>query len=363
MQSLPSFSAVVEWENARLSGAERATCMLRALFAQVAELSSRLERRPELIILYERDAVSTQLIETALRRAAESEIPLEVRLTGTNGSSYYNQKNEGAELASRDYLLFLDSDVIPEPGWLEALLGSLGRGIDVVAGSTYVDTKTFFGRAFGLFWFFPVRSNESGLREVKTFFANNVLFRRDLFLANKFPDLPLYRGQCSFVGIRLRRRGVRLFLQGDASVAHPPPSPRHFAHRALCEGFDVTARWILFAKPRNDGPGELGRQIGNLKERIKTRAEQIGAGRSDVIAAIVLGSAYCLLRVAGQKWADRSPEAAQRALGIRSSRPLQRIVPDVPAVARGPVPAAGKRRSAGASDLDGPLFLPASTSG
>lgn len=320
MPLLPSFSAVVEWENARQAGAKRAIRMLRELFSQVGDLAGQLGKPPELIILYERGVVAPDTVEAALRQAGASEARLDVRLHATEGSSYYDQKNVGAELALRDYVLFLDSDVVPEPGWLRALLGSLRNGIEVVAGSTYVDTTSFFGRAFALFWFFPVRSPSLGLKQVGFFYANNVLFRRQLFLAHKFPDMPLYRGQCAALGARLLRRGVGLYLQTNARVSHPPPSPRYFAHRALCEGHDLIAYGRMFGQPERLGFQEFVRHIRAVRERINVRLNRVKVGRREAAAARILGDAYCLLHFVGRHWAARSPEQARRILGIRSSR-------------------------------------------
>lgn len=316
----PSFSVILEWENARLSGSARATRMLSELFTQICELAEEIDQQPELIILYEKGVVTPRTIKVALSSASAANAPVDVRLHATEGSNYYGQKNEGAELASRDYLLFLDSDVVPEAGWLRAMLGSLRSGVDVVAGSTYVEPDSFFGRAFGLFWFFPPRLPSSGLIETKVFFANNVVFRRKLFLAYKFPDLPLYRGHCSVLGMTLRRQGVRLYQQTNARVAHPPPSPIHLIHRALSEGYDVTTRARLAGKQSDLSAHELRRQLKAVQTRIDQRMRHVQVGRSERAAAMMLGKTYCLLRFAGQLWAARSPEHAQRMLGIRTFR-------------------------------------------
>lgn len=325
MRRFPSFSVIVEWENARVAGAARAIRTLRELVSQVRELADEIAHRPELIILYEKGVVSPETIEKALSSASAHDAPLDISLHVTEGSNYYGQKNEGAELASREYLLFLDSDVVPEEGWLRALLASLRPSVDVVAGSTYVEPESFFGRAFGLFWFFPLRSPSRGLVETKFFFANNVMFRRELFLAYKFPDLPLYRGHCGALANTLSSKGIRLYQQTNARVAHPPPYAMHFLHRALCEGYDITMRARLGGKAWELGADELRRQLGHVRTRIESRSRHLNVGRSERAAAIALGRVYCLLRFAGQRWAARSHTQAQRLLGIRTFRQLPSI--------------------------------------
>lgn len=319
MPSFPSFSVIMEWENARAAGAMRATRTLCELVAQVRELADEVDGPPELIVLYEADAVDRDCIEAALSAAGLYDAPVSVKLRATEGSNYYDQKNQGADISSGDYLLFLDSDVVPEAGWLRALLGSLRKGVDVVGGSTYVETDTFLGRAFALFWFFPLRSPSRGLVETTFFYANNVMFRRELFLAYKFPDLPLYRGHCTVLGWTLLKDGVRLYQQTNARVCHPPPSASHFVHRALSEGYDVVMRSRLSGRSTNLGSDELRQQLQRVRTRMKTRLAHLTAGRAERIVARALGNAYCLLRFAGQSWAARSPEQAQRVLGIRTS--------------------------------------------
>jgi glycosyltransferase involved in cell wall biosynthesis len=309
----------MEWENARAAGAARATRTMCELVSQIRELADEVVGRPELIILYEADAVDRDCIEAALSAAGVDDAPVSVKLHATAGSNYYDQKNQGADIASGDYLLFLDSDVVPEAGWLRALLASVRKGVDVVAGSTYVEPETFLGRAFALFWFFPLRSASRGLVETTFFYANTVMFRRDLFMAFKFPDLPLYRGHCSVLGRNLRRNGIRLFQQTNARVRHPPPNAAHFVHRALCEGYDAATRERLWGSPKELGSDEFRKQLRNVRTRMTARLEHLKVGPAERIVAMMLGDLYCLLRFAGQSWAARSPDQARRLLGIQTA--------------------------------------------
>lgn len=329
MRPFPSFSAIVEWENARLSGSSRATEMLRQLVTQSIELAPDLEGRPELIIFHESAAVPRAIVEAAVTAACPPAAPIDVRIETVTGSSYYQQKNVGAGLAARNYVLFVDSDVVPEPGWLRALLGSVGPGVEIVGGRTYVDPATSWGRAFGLFWFFPPRSAASGLRESRDFFANNILFRRDLFLRFQFPDLPLYRGQCRALSQMLRRDGVAIFIKDGARVSHAPPEPGQFVHRALCEGYDKAVATRLMGGARNYGLADLRRQLRDMQQRIERRSGQIVLPPDEHAAAVKLATSYVRVRFAGQRWAARSPERAGRLLGITSGQepaPLQEIV-------------------------------------
>jgi hypothetical protein len=66
------------------------------------------------------------------------------------------------------FFLFLDSDVIPQAGWLKFLLGSLDNNpaVEVVAGNTFLDLSDFMGRAMALSWLFPLRETDSVLKDV-----------------------------------------------------------------------------------------------------------------------------------------------------------------------------------------------------
>lgn len=318
MRRYPSISAIVEWENARLAGAARARRTLSELVAQIGELSAEVEGKPELIIVYERGAVDRAAVAAAVQAVITGEPAFDVRFHATKGANYYQQKNAGAALAVNDYLLFLDSDVVPEPGWLRALLDSLRQpGVQVAGGNTYVDPASFAGRAFGLFWFFPLRAPSAGVRPSPYFFANNLLVRRDLFLALRFPDLPLYRGQCSALGRTLRSRGIQLFMQTDARVAHPPPwGPRLFIRRAFREGYDLHMRARLARQPRRDGFRDLLDQLATMRRRVGEGRGQLDMGPAEAGAAAMLGTVYLLLRFLGQRFTAAAPDRARRMLGI-----------------------------------------------
>lgn len=52
------------------------------------------------------------------------------------GATYYRSKNLALKAAKAEYLVFADSDVVYEPQWLGALLGSFRPGVDLVVGYT-----------------------------------------------------------------------------------------------------------------------------------------------------------------------------------------------------------------------------------
>ena len=153
---------------------------------------------------------------------------------------YFEQKNYGFSLAKREVVVFLDSDVIPEPGWLEGLLIALrDPAVHVISGNTYIEPDSWYARAFALFWFFPLRQEDAPMARVKGFFANNVAFRREVFASHQFPRLNTFRGHCVELARTLEANGYGIFREPRSRVSHPPPNGfSHFVARAMCQGRD-----------------------------------------------------------------------------------------------------------------------------
>lgn len=63
-----------------------------------------------------------------------------LKVLPTTGKRYYELKNYGATHIRSDVLVFLDSDVIPEDGWLEALLEAIKQPGGRCGGRQYLYT-------------------------------------------------------------------------------------------------------------------------------------------------------------------------------------------------------------------------------
>lgn len=302
--TLPSFSVVIEWENAKLSELDRARRMLEELARQMDEIAPRLEAAPELIVLYDPDAIAQSLISSLIEPSFRNLPDVEVRMLPTEHGTYYRQKNHGARIAKRDLVMFLDSDVVPEPAWLERLLASFDdENVSIVCGNTYVEPNDLYSKSFGLFWFFPLRSTADGLEPSTHFFANNVLFRRDLFLRYGFPDQPTMRGQCIALAQNLTRDGHKIFIRNDARVSHPPPNGMtHFVKRALCEGHDQVHR-RRFDGVRNGPRATLGRykrMMADSVRRILRDRKRMGLGPAGTAGALAIAGGYYSIALAGE---------------------------------------------------------------
>lgn len=300
----PAYSVVVEWENVRLAEAARPSAMLRALAASMHALE-RDGVAGELLLVHDPAEVG---LERHLREALAA-APLQprelVRLIGVAGCGYYEKKNAGARAARGALVAFLDSDVVPEPDWLRQLLAPFAdREIDVVGGATYVEARSTWERAFAAFWFFPPRSEATGLAELEFVFANNLAFRRVAFLGRPFAQHDTFRGQASALIADLRRAGARIVLQPAARCAHPPPNGLvHLVRRGICEGHDQ-----LLAAQRDAGGARVPwsgswRALrwlhASARSRIRSRAGVLRLDRGTRAVAHAIAAIYSACALTG----------------------------------------------------------------
>lgn len=303
-------SVVIEWENVLLSEMDRCRRMLRELRRQILELNSQVAASAdfEIIVVFNQEIVQPAVVTNELEEIFRADDPNIAWLTvPATGLSYYDLKNFGARRTDADIILFLDSDVIPEPGWLKNLLGSFDNpAVDVVGGNTFLDLSDFLGRAMALFWFFPQRSTESVLKEVSFFFANNVAFRRSTAERFPFPKLQggATRGSCVQLARDIRREGINIHHHLGAQVSHPPPNGwHHFFIRGVAEGRDQLLMRRSCRGPSwfgREGFSELGRFFSNTFRGFKSILSQrkkanLSLGETPVALGVVLIYSQCRL--------------------------------------------------------------------
>ena len=230
----PDVSIIVEWENTALAGVPRALVTL----ARLRDETGRSARRIDVLICHDEDT-PPDLSPVA------AALPPGWRLLRIPGARYYQLKNHGAAATAGSIILFLDSDAIPEAGWLEGMLAPFDDpAVQVVAGHAYIEAESLYSRAFALTWFFPLRAEPVPLKPATRFFANCVAFRRSTFLAHPFaPVEGASRGACVELARELCEAGITIWKSTAAQVAHPAPrGGGHFALRALAEGRDRLSR-------------------------------------------------------------------------------------------------------------------------
>jgi hypothetical protein len=218
-------------------------------------------------------------------------------------AGYYDLRNRGAQAALGDILVFLDSDVIPDAGWFEALLAPLtDPTVRVVAGHAYIDPDRLASKSIALAWFFPLRAAAAPPAPVTHFFANNVAFRRDTFLAHPFAPLAdTSRGACVTLAEELGRAGITIWKTTAAQVSHPAPlGGRHFALRALAQGRDRVARERGWRATILGSVQRLVGHTGGATLRTLRDFSRVDLPALQVPAALAIGWSYYALYFAGE---------------------------------------------------------------
>jgi hypothetical protein len=327
--SKPLASFIVEWENALLCEESRSLALLHALRRQSVAAASSAKAgfetaSPsflfELLIVYDEAQFDGAKIAALIHRCAGApDRVLQWRLLPTRDSGYYKNKNFGARAAAGEILLFIDSDVIPEEGWLKHVLCDLADpAIGMVAGSSYIEPAGLVGKTFALTWFFPLRSNDGPLQRVDSFFANNFAVRRDFQLQHPFPDLAgTSRGSCLILAKQLSTAGVPIYLNSRARVAHPAPHGlRHISKRALAQGRDRLYRERRFGTRWSaSSPASclrLARHCAGSAGKIATGFHRVGLKPLLIPAAIAVAWYYYLLYWTGEILAHAGLAAVYR---------------------------------------------------
>jgi hypothetical protein len=322
--ALSSFSVVIEWENVLDAGTNRAGAMLRELRSQIIELAPRSSARPDILIVYDPLEVAHDRLSAFVDQNLEpGSLPAAARLVAAKGRRYYEQKNDGAAQATGEVLVFIDSDVIPEEGWLRGLVEPFRNPqVCVVAGTTYISLDGFFSRAFQLFWFFDLRDERSDLAPTTRFHANNVAFRRENFLAYPYPKSLAFNVQGNMLWDTLQENGIALLHQHRSRAGHPPPSGlRHFVCRALCHGHDELILRKRRKLPHSEKPircafWTLRENIRRTFRTIRGRHREVGLGTFGAIGAAALSLCYYSLAFAGQTVSAYRPELIRRYFPI-----------------------------------------------
>ena len=314
-EAIPSLSIIIEWENAGRIGAARARRMLRALRNQLREIGPASGARHEIVLLHDPLKVKRETLVESVREAGAG-WPADINYAAVPGNGYYRQKNAGAALAEGDIIIFLDSDVVPEPGWLAALTGPFALpGIDVVCGNTFVAPDSLYSAAMALAWIFPLRSAESGLVRSRYFYANNVAFRRAVFALHPFPETGQFRGQCAFLAEQLIGSGHDIYLSRDARVAHAPPQGlKRFVVRALWGGHDDRIRTKLLARRPSGGGRSPARKLGAYVAHIFRDRRRVELGLGGAVVATGIAIVYQGLSLTAFLAARAAPKLVRRGL-------------------------------------------------
>lgn len=201
--------AVEGWNADNLESSQLFERSMRSLAAQ----TYRVDQCEVLILLdAEQASADTAWLHAFLPSAQIVPVP---------GATYYRSKNAALRHATREILVFADSDVAYVPHWLESLLRCYREHPGIVTGNTQFDPG-FMSRTLSLCEWAATRST-SGWTD--WFYGNNVAAPRDLLLAYGFRDDlgPSGGGSVDLLRLRMRQDGIKFWFCADARGSHNLP--------------------------------------------------------------------------------------------------------------------------------------------
>lgn len=266
-------------------------------------------------------------------------------LAHATDADYYAAKNAGFDATTADVVVFADSDCVPEPQWLAALVAPFfetgpDAPVEVVAGRTsYRDDVLGRGLSAIDFMYFP---SDHGPSCTRNFYANNVAFRREVFEARRYSVSPeIYRGPCQRLGMALHADAVPVRFVAAAHTVHRlPDSWRELVELRWLRGSDTTEMAPAIAEAAGVHPAWIrrlgpvlplavlgGRLRYSLAATMTSRARRTMrgdprqlAGSRWASAGVVVGvtavdAAGAMRRVIGRRRADTS----RRVLGYHAA--------------------------------------------
>jgi Glycosyl transferase family 2 len=199
--------------------------LLRRAIDAALTLGSSAEKNEVLLVDVVGDLAVNNLVADSFPR---------VRRIDALGMGYDAAKSKAVEQAKGDYVVFLDGDCLPEPGWLERLVGPLRNGACSAGG---------FSRYHGGFVASVLSIMDFGFllprapRQLGCYASNNVAFQKQAYLDHPIADGPL-RCKCYSHARALAHAGRPVLFAPTAVVKHAlPPTIRE----RLRQGYDAVA--------------------------------------------------------------------------------------------------------------------------
>jgi len=338
-----SCTVIVEWENAHHTDARRTAQMLHALAEQMRQAMLCSTRAFELLVAFDPSDTPPASVQAAVAQAFGGpagqtgvETGIQQRLLPAHGSSYYTLKNLAAAQARGDLLVFVDCDVVPQPGWLLQLLMPFERPeVGVSQGVTIVQPHSLLSAGLALAWLFPLQRAQGGLSEDHRVVANNIAFRRHVFLTCPYPALPTWRGQCTAQRQQMLAQGVTVVWSEAAHALHPfPKGLWGTVERAFLNGHDHATRHALASGKTADWRASYWRFVSLQRRARQRRAlmqDELGLDTTPAravcaaVATFYWGCALfseCMLHLWPQRWRALLKDLPQHA-SARASTPPQ----------------------------------------
>jgi glycosyltransferase involved in cell wall biosynthesis len=297
----PTFSVVVETDNLAALDLDELRRCLDTLNRQGALL-----READRVVVADGGVVPDSVLQELTRR-----YPWLTILRADAGSSYIALKSEGVRQCPSDVIVFCDSDVQYEPGWLAALIEGFQKRpeSDVIAGETTTRISGPYSLAVALTFNFPRFTGESELAPSATYWANNLAARRTTLERTPLPDPSgLFRAQSAVHVNRILAEGGVILRQPAARGWHAVLPPRKILRRYFALGRDAGAiRRITTAEsgrpylgtmaPDPPNSGVIGRLSSRLRQVARSQPSSLAWLPLSLPILALLGIAYVCGRV------------------------------------------------------------------
>jgi hypothetical protein len=256
--------------------------------------------------------------ERELTEFLEREFP-SARVVDAVGLGYDEAKLEAAVQAESEFVLYLDGDCIPEPGWLEAHLSALAAGHHATTGFTRYDGGWRGAVESVLDFGFML---PAGDRLAECYSSNNAGFLRETLL--EVPQPPgAMRCRCYAHAQELIRRGRPVRMVPEAKTFH---ERQPLVAERYRQGFDaVAACWVNPALPEVRllrlgvfaAPLFYARAVLLDWQRVLTAREDLELARWQSIASLPLFPLLRLIDLAGMVRA-LGPGGRTSGVGLRT---------------------------------------------
>lgn len=131
-------------------------------------------------------------------------------------------RNIGIQAAQGEWLFFIDSDCIAQPGWMETLAQAFREGWQVVGGGVQTPKSPFIRLAYNLSMFHAQLASQPK-KTVPFLPTLNLAVQRDVIVAVGLLDEKLLRGQDVDWTARMTQAGFQLLFEPRAAILHLPP--------------------------------------------------------------------------------------------------------------------------------------------
>src|SRR5262245_61337294 len=160
---LPPVTIVIEWENAIDVEDHWTHKAMQAFETELAASRPLLNEPPRVMYLFDQTRVREDFIRSTIAKIAPR-IPdlCRLELVPTPGLTYYKLKNYGVSRTTTEFVVMLDSDAAPQPGWLPGLLAPFkDPEVMAVGGFTVLGYDNLLSKVLALIWIFHLRGDRA----------------------------------------------------------------------------------------------------------------------------------------------------------------------------------------------------------